>query len=219
MKNCIFCEKKENIVFNTKNFYIKVGKGIITSGHCMIIPKDHINAIGDIDNSLIGEFLHLKLKLINFLSDFFYEPFIVEHGAVMQSVFHAHIHFIPLKGSNYKEVSLMNDMVLSFIKDNQQLSYEKINSFQELKNIYKKDHEYLYFEEGNKIIVIRTAENIRLMEKIKLNLSYRAFFSNKIGLSGISDWKLMTEQDLKNDNIKVKETVNKFKKFSDYYEQ
>lgn len=58
---CIFCNcEKADIIYETKNFYIKVGKGIITPGHVMIIPKKHYSAIAEIDKEFVNEYLDLK---------------------------------------------------------------------------------------------------------------------------------------------------------------
>jgi diadenosine tetraphosphate (Ap4A) HIT family hydrolase len=167
MADCIFCStKKENIVFNTDNFYVKIGKGIICEGHCMIISNKHCTCIAESCVDFMDEFLFLKEKLIQFLSNNFFEPFVVEHGAVMQSVFHGHMHFIPLKSKEYDKLSLMDEMVLSFIQNNT-VVYEKINSFNELVDIFNKDKEYLYFEENKEIYIVRTKHNQNIFDDIE----------------------------------------------------
>ena len=216
MTDCIFCNKKENIVFNTNNFYVKIGKGIICEGHCMIIPNKHCTCIADGCIDFIDEFLLLKEKLIQFLSDNFYKPFIVEYGAVMQSVFHGHMHFIPLRGKEYDKLSLIDEMVLPFIQNNNVVC-EKINSFNKLIDIFNKDKEYLYFEESGKTYIVRTKHNQNIIDDMEIQLNYRDFFANKIGLDGVKNWKLMTEEDIIKDNIKVERTREIFKNFADFY--
>lgn len=217
MENCIFCNsfKEGDSLFDTENFFVKVGKGIICPGHVMIITKKHYKCMGDIDKKLVNEFLYLKLKLMKFITDNFFKPLVTENGVIMQSVFHAHTHFIPMKSEYYDEVDFYEGVVKTFLK-NQNLEYKNIIDFMEILDIFKIDGEYLYFEQDNEIILFRTKKYSKIIQFIKDNLSYRAFFT-KIGLKGVKDWKLMTTEDLKFDDLKIKKTREIFKNFSDFY--
>ena len=62
-ENCIFCNYKlirNDILFNSNNFFVKVGVGILASGHIMLITKNHINCFANLSNDLKEEFLLLK---------------------------------------------------------------------------------------------------------------------------------------------------------------
>lgn len=211
-KNCIFCQDTKNIVYESDNFYIKIGIGIICAGHCLLISKQHLTCMGDMHKKYIDEFLNLQKKLIDFLSVNFYKPFIIEHGVFAQSVYHAHTHFIPLKSVDYKEISLMEDLVESFCKK-QAIKCDTINHFSEVLDVYNTDKEYLYFEEDNKKLLLRTKKYQGMEDIIEQGFNYRNFFTEKIGLVGVSSWKTMTEQDKIIDEIKIKETIEKFKSF------
>lgn len=198
---CIFCSNETNDrnLYETKNFFVKVGKGIITSGHIMIIPKYHYKAIAEIDNNLVEEYLGLKQQAIKKVAENFAEPFLIEYGAYGQSVFHAHIHLIPKTGNGYKNIDLLKEMILP-----SKTQIIQINNFNQLKEYYLKNKNYIYFEDKNKYILPIT--NI-----IKNNLdivSYRKYF-DKIGLKGICSWSSMTKEDIENDNLKIKETQRK----------
>lgn len=200
---CIFCsdETNDRNLYETKNFFVKVGKGIITAGHVMIIPKHHYKAIGEIDNNLIDEYLNLKQQTIKKITENFAEPFLIEYGNYGQSVFHAHIHLIPKTGNGYKNVDLYKEMILP-----SKTTTIQINNFNELRDYYLKHNEYIYFEDKNKYILPIT--NI-----IRNNLGlvgYRTYF-DKLGLKGIRSWASMTEEDIKNDNLKIEETKKKLK--------
>ena len=212
VENCIFCSKKDNIVVETDNFVIKVGKSIVTEGHVMIISKQHLKAIAEIDESLVKEYLELKDKLIKFLEKNYYDPFMVEHGNFMQSVFHAHIHFIPKKIEGHDRVSPFNDMVKPFFKKYPEIKYVKINKFEDLMNFYREHGRYLYFEEdGEKIAVIVDDLDQSTIDLFEKELNYREFFASMTGEHCLRGWKNMTEEDIKNDNIRVKATEKKFK--------
>lgn len=199
---CVFCsgDKSRNL-FETDNFFVKVGKGIITAGHVMIIPKHHYKAIGAIDNHLVNEYLDLKKLVTEKVSKVFYEPFLIEYGVFGQSVFHAHIHIIPKASSEYKEVDLFRDMILPT-----KTTTIEIDDFNELREYYDKNKEYVYFEDKKKYILPIT--DILINGKSECIVGYRHYF-NRMGLKSVQNWKTMTEKDIELDNIKVKETKEK----------
>lgn len=203
--SCIFCDcDKNDIIYETKNFYVKVGRGIITAGHVMIIPKKHYSAIAEIDKNLVDEYLALKKDTIKEISTKFFKPFLVEYGAFLQSVFHAHIHLIPISGNGYNNVDLLND---SIIPASKRLKFKiiKINSFDELQNYFLKYKKYLYYENNDEKYIIEASDTVRDNREMFI---YRSYFQ-KLGLKGVSDWQKMTEEDKKNDKIKIAETHNK----------
>lgn len=208
--SCIFCalSKNKDIVDETENFYVKVGIGIVTAGHIMIIPKNHYRSIGAIEKDLVDEYLKLKEKTFLNISHLFSEPCLVEYGAYGQSVPHAHVHFIPKTGNNYKDVDLFNNMVL---KAQEKLNFNliKFDGFEKLQEFYEQHQEYIYFEDIDKYI-IEVNDNIR-NNNISL-LSYRYFFTN-LGLKGISNWATMTDEDKERDAIKRNITIQEYKKY------
>ncbi|MDR1498791.1 MAG: HIT family protein [Rickettsiales bacterium] len=213
MENCIFCDALKNgdSVFETENFFIKLGKGIVCTGHCMIITKKHYKCMGDMDTDIVSEYLDLKTKLISFLSKHFYKPFVEEHGVIMQSVFHAHTHFIPRKSKYYDELNLLEKMILE-PTNNIGVELEKISNFDGVIECFKQEGEYLYFEQDEECFLLRTKKYTNLIDKIKDDINYRFFFSN-LGIKGVRDWKTMTEDDLKLDKIRIEETADVFRKF------
>ena len=213
--NCIFCNNPEHVVAETDNFYIKVGKSIITEGHVMIISKEHLKAIFAMNDSLLNEFIILKDKLIKFLQDRYFDPFIVEHGGVMQSVFHGHMHFVPRKSDFYDEQDQFKNMVESYLEKHDEIKYENIDSLNRVLDIFKEDNEYLYFEQGNKRIVVRTKFLTKdyIGNNIEKQLNYRRFYYNLTGKKSLLSWHNMTEKDVELDEINIINTKNVFKKY------
>ena len=203
MCDCIFCQNvSDGILFETNNFYIRVGKAIITPGHIMITPKNHYLAMGEIDNDIKQEYLDLKERVVEEVKNKFSEPFLIEYGVYGQSVFHAHIHIIPSSGDGYNNINL-HDQLLSHSLKTLNLNPIFINNFEELQNYYNKYGKYIYYEDSKKryIIPVETFSK----EDIKF-FGYRIFFSS-IGLNGIRSWKNMTESDIANDKIKIEKTM------------
>ncbi|MDD2839846.1 MAG: HIT family protein, partial [Rickettsiales bacterium] len=185
----------------TKNFIIRVGKGIITPGHVMIIPKHHYKALAEIDNNLVQEYLDLKNLAIEKITQAFHKPFLIEYGVFGQTVFHAHIHIIPKASNQYQEVDLFKDMILPT-----KTPTIEITNFSELQEYYKQHKEYIYFEDHKKHILPITDT----MRQDIRPVGYRHYFA-KIGLKSITSWKAMTEEDIKQDELKIKETKEKLK--------
>ena len=82
-----------------------------------------------------------------------------------------------------------------------------INNFDELQTFYNTYHEYFYFED-KKMYIVKINDNVR--NNVNL-FSYRNFFT-KLGLKGISSWAKMTDEDKKQDAIKINKTIEEYKK-------
>jgi len=91
-----------NILFSSENFYAVIDNYPVCDGHILIIPKEHKLSCSCIDESLQQEFQ----AIIETLSYVFgtKEYGLFEHGSNMvgleqkpcgNSVYHAHMHFIP----------------------------------------------------------------------------------------------------------------------------
>lgn len=199
MKDCIFCNReniKDDIVHQTTNLFVKVGFGLVTPGHVMIIPNEHYNCFGDLPNGLEGEFDELKVNLQTQLTNTFAEPFEIEYGIWGQSVPHAHTHFIPLKGNGYEINSILEEMVIP-----ERIRFEEVDR-RGLKLIFQNEGEYVSIEEHGRLY----ACHIKGVTYNKDHpLSFRAFFTKK-GLRGISDWRDMPDEDKKIDEGKRKLT-------------
>ena len=198
-KNCIFCYQTEDIIYETENFYVKVGKAIITPGHVMIIPKKHFLCIADIDSSLYDEYFSLKELVIKRITDVFAQPFLVEHGIFFQSVFHAHIHLIPTSSPEYSYV----DPIKEFVNYDRSILNTKliqIKDFYDLVDYYKKNKIYLYYEIDDRKYILQVYDNLLDLANEK-NLGYRGYFSKII--KGVGNWKDMTLEEQENDKKKV----------------
>ena len=98
-KRCDFCypdkETRSRILKQTKNFFILSDIGPIVPGHLLLIPKKHIPCLATMDKNLEKKFLALKDKITFFSTLYYGFPLIFEHCITGQTIFHAHLHFIP----------------------------------------------------------------------------------------------------------------------------
>jgi diadenosine tetraphosphate (Ap4A) HIT family hydrolase len=124
-EKCIFCNYdsiKEDILWESDNFFVKVGVGILAPGHVMIISKKHLSCLGELPKQLTEEFIFLKDDVFDKIKSNFSEPIVYEHGVYSQSIKHAHLHFVPSKNSFYKLENIGNKI----FKD---LESSQINDF------------------------------------------------------------------------------------------
>jgi len=204
--DCIFCNLKDKIILKeTKNFVVMVGKGIISVGHVMIIPKGHYKAIGDISDNMLEEFISLKNELNEKVTKNISKPFFVEYGVFMQSVNHAHMHVVPSSNTEYENVDIIKDLFIPSVAA-KNLTCKKLKNYEELLEFYREKQQYVYFEFNDEKFVIET-NNLERCNVAK-SLSIRKFFTTTFNIKGVDSWKSMTEEDKINDKIKVQETAD-----------
>lgn len=183
-EKCIFCSYesiKEDILFESENFFVKVGVGILSPGHVMLITKKHFICFGELPVFLHKEFLTLKERIADKIASLFSKPVIYEHGIYSQSVKHAHIHFVPSETESYKLESMKR--AFNYLKS------MKVNDIFEIKNIYKKEMSYFYLEENGCKWIFHTKG---LPEK---KYDFRKEFAKLTGLHGLADWQNMPEEE------------------------
>lgn len=200
MNSCVFCNKDkitEDIIYDWDNFFLKVGFGLVTAGHTLLISKEHYSCYGALSDKLYREYSELKEFTKEKISSAFSKPFLVEYGVYGQSVKHAHTHFIPSRDEGYNVKSLLEEMVLKGY-----IRVEEINEFNKLKEIYNNERGYVSIEENNRFFVCHIS-GLPPMDRDNPNpyLSYRAFFLKK-GLKGIKKWEEMSKDETEKDNEK-----------------
>ena len=111
----VFCDRKKieaDLLAENNNWMVKVGFGLATPGHVMAIPKPHFDCLADVPDELFDEYdtlIHPALQ--DYISSQFSKPFSVEYGIFGQTVKHAHIHYIPLKGEGYSLRSIVEEIL------------------------------------------------------------------------------------------------------------
>jgi len=190
MSDCIFCnlEKiKEDIIYDGRNFFVKVGFSIVTPGHVMIISKSHYPCFAAIPNYLDNEYENLTNELSRNISKVFFEPFQLEYGVWGQSVNHAHTHFIPLKGKGYEIKDIIAEMQIS-----EGINVEEVDA-NKLKDIYMKEGSYVSIKTRDKLYMCHTKGLPPKTAFQNPGLSYNAFFTLKKGVE-VPSWQNMLEK-------------------------
>lgn len=183
-EECIFCDYesiKEDVLWESKNFFVKVGVGILSPGHVMLITKKHFICFAELPESLHEELLTLKERITDKINSSFSKPIIYEHGIYSQSVKHAHIHFVPSESEFHKIKSIKE--AFNYLESMQ------VDDIFEIKDIYRKEMSYFYLEENGYKWIFHTKG---LPHK---KYDFRKEFAKLTGLHGLSDWQKMPEEE------------------------
>lgn len=99
---CAFCDivngsTPAHIVFEDAVSLAFLDKRPLFPGHCLLVPKKHINTLGDLDGSLIEPmFINVKMLAGAVEEAISAEgTFVAMNNKVSQSVPHLHIHIVP----------------------------------------------------------------------------------------------------------------------------
>lgn len=100
-----------NILFNSENFYVAIDNYPVCEDHILIVPKEHKFSYSVLDKHLKYEFEAIIRTLSDIVGTKEYGLF--EHGSNMvgieqkgcgNSIYHAHMHFIPQLRMNQKDI-------------------------------------------------------------------------------------------------------------------
>lgn len=99
----VFCQLKiklsKQILYKSDNFYLIHDGFPLLEGHLLIVPKNHINCLLNLNKNLKDEFNYLKKLAVKFLDNNYSAPVMFEHGVIGQTLPHAHLHLLPTKKS------------------------------------------------------------------------------------------------------------------------
>ena len=137
---CVFCKiasESTHKIYDTKNFFVIIDGAPLGPGHLLLIPKKHISCYGDLPKNLEDEFFLLKETVSAFIQKNYGRFILFEHGILGQTVYHAHLHFLPTKKK-----------VLTYL--NKTYKSGQIKDFSYLKDLFKKEKGYLFLQEDDK---------------------------------------------------------------------
>jgi diadenosine tetraphosphate (Ap4A) HIT family hydrolase len=95
---CVFCGGVDptHVLRETEHFFLLADHAPAAEGHMLIIPRSHYACYGAMPAALDAELLRVKSQATTFLRTAYREPIFFKHGVYRQTVFHAHLHAIPL---------------------------------------------------------------------------------------------------------------------------
>ena len=109
MPDCAFCDRAtlRGILHQTEHFVLLADHAPLVEGHLLIIPHEHFACYGAVPAALELEWLDLKRTVAAFLGQRYRTPLFFEHGIFRQTVYHAHLHAIPLGADGFRVDELL----------------------------------------------------------------------------------------------------------------
>ena len=80
----------------SEHFYLLADNAPLVEGHALIIPRDHYACFGALPAAWDDELLVLKGRVARFEIELYRPAIFFEHGVFGQTVYHAHLHAVPL---------------------------------------------------------------------------------------------------------------------------
>lgn len=110
--NCFLCKIQDKdpsrsimdtIIYESKHFYVVPAKGAIVKGYLMIVPKEHVWSMAQLNQARREELLEVIEDIKKILKNIFHQEILIfEHGSGEEgkckhekSIVHAHIHILP----------------------------------------------------------------------------------------------------------------------------
>jgi diadenosine tetraphosphate (Ap4A) HIT family hydrolase len=97
-RHCVFCahDALDVVLAETEHFLVIADHAPLAEGHLLIVPQDHYACYGALPLAFDDEARELRERVTRFLADRYRAPIFFEHGVFRQTVFHAHLHALPL---------------------------------------------------------------------------------------------------------------------------
>lgn len=95
---CPFCvpEQLSTVLAETEHFRVVADHAPLVSGHTLVMPRAHLACYGEVPAEWDDELAGLRAQITAFLTEA-YQPVVwFEHGVFHQTVYHAHLHAMPL---------------------------------------------------------------------------------------------------------------------------
>ncbi len=99
--NCPFCNEKvlDTAFMESENFLVIYNNAPILPGHSLVIPKNHIESLLELDQTELFEFTQLSIKAAKVILKVFkadsFNWTIQEKPAAGQTIPHLHLHIFP----------------------------------------------------------------------------------------------------------------------------
>lgn len=130
----IFCQKERFepfIIDESRHLYLLHDAYPLMEGHLLLIPKQHLSCFAELSAHEMSEFEMYRETIRDFHLSHYGASVQFEHGGIVQTVPHAHMHFLPTNTSvqltlqeNAKKVATRKIPYLYFGYMNEESYYE-----------------------------------------------------------------------------------------------
>lgn len=177
-KDCAHCPGGfglEYPLYDDNLFWVVCDVHPLIQGHILIIPKEHISAMGNLSEDAFKKYVELYTKVKSFVNAFYGEVGIFEHGITGQTVFHAHTHFLPF---NHDTEEIISD----------QKALHRITNLKEMKDEFMQKQKYLFFENKNQMWLVDT--------RLGSPRFFRDIFAELLDAKERANWKKVRENQI-----------------------
>jgi diadenosine tetraphosphate (Ap4A) HIT family hydrolase len=118
--DCPFCQVQSIAAYvlqESDHFRIVADHAPLIEGHILIIPKLHYACYGAVPASLDEELAAMRTLVSTFFQTYYISPAYWEHGVFRQTVFHAHLHCIPIGPVRYTIDEMRHALVVDRQED------------------------------------------------------------------------------------------------------
>ncbi|MCK4729768.1 MAG: HIT domain-containing protein [Candidatus Aenigmarchaeota archaeon] len=167
----------------------------LVQGHILIIPKEHISCMGNLPDEKFARYEELYNKVKHFVSEYYGPTAVFEHGVTGQTVFHAHTHFFPYKGTTNSIIP-------------QDYALKKIDSFHDIKKEFDEKNKYLFLENNNEMYMVDT--------DLGYPRFFREIFAKLLNVEERANWKKTMENEelMRQFKTDIKELTAKWRKYN-----
>ena len=98
--HCVFCSRHDQpqVLFETESLYAMPDKYPMLPGHTLIIARQHLACYAAASDALLAELDRAISHVRSFLDAAYDSPVLIfENGVAGQTVFHAHLHLVPVR--------------------------------------------------------------------------------------------------------------------------
>lgn len=181
-----------DVLWSNEEFTIVAGLGAISVGYLMLVPKQHIDAIGCMSEQELRQLEKIKDKLRAELTNSYNLPVVFfEHGSTGSTskscIPHAHLHIIPTNLPFLERIE----------KDFKMMPLTDIT---QLRDIALDKDSYLFFEDQEKAKYVYVSSTIGIPSQY-----IRKIWAEMLGKPDLWDWELYIEAD------KIAETIRSTK--------
>lgn len=134
LDDCVFCSRRDQpeVLFETAALFAMPDKYPMLPGHTLIIAQQHLSCYAAATNALRAELEIVASRIGRFLEAAYDSPvLIVENGIAGQTVFHAHLHLVPVRISVLPAVVTQHEDVVPTT------GWEEVRQFYALNGTYR----------------------------------------------------------------------------------
>ncbi|MEK6887303.1 MAG: HIT family protein [Nanoarchaeota archaeon] len=199
LPGCAFCingpefdkDSNERTIIETPNFRVFPTLGQITEGYLLIVPKEHYASVGSLPKEMFPEINEIKKEVGKRIKKAYDKnPTFFEHGGIGQTIYHAHVHALPFPDN----VDLFDNYHKDFP------FFERINSLDNLADIWNTRGNYLFYEINGNMFAFYTPVK---------PMYARIAVANALGVPERANWRTM---DRKIDEEMIQRTLEKLSK-------